>query len=362
MRLFRDPLVRTQFLLRAGLLIVSVRVFADLPPGKVFEALVLYLAMAVWTVVVSLLYSRTPPRWGIFVVDCAVTLAIIALSALFIGERTVLITNLWVAGAPVAMAMWLGWLPATAAAVGMGMAVIAVMGPTPVSFGHAGVTLVMTGALGGLVNDLRQANRRSQVLAAEAAAMAERQRLARIVHDGVLQVLALVERDARNWGARGARLARAAQEQEAQLRALLQESAVEAHDDDTTWNLSILMDRHAGPSVTVSTPAERVIIDAGRVQEIDAAVSEALSNVVKHAGPDAHAWVLVERDGPDIVISIRDNGVGGDPMEFVHAEQRGRMGISHSIRGRIQSLGGQARLRAEPGRGVEWEFRVPVEA
>ena len=55
-----------------------------------------------------------------------------------------------------------------------------------------------------------------------AAAAEERQRLARVVHDGVLQVLALVQRRGPDLGADGAELGRLAGEQESRLRALVQ--------------------------------------------------------------------------------------------------------------------------------------------
>ena len=82
----------------------------------------------------------------------------------------------------------------------------------------------------------------------------------------------------------------------------------------------------------------------------------------KHAGPDAQAWVLLEWDDDDLIISIRDNGVGGTPEDFTAAADRGRMGMRHSIHGRLADLGGTATLRTAPGRGTEWEFRIPVDA
>jgi len=41
------------------------------------------------------------------------------------------------------------------------------------------------------------------------------------------------------------------------------------------------------------------------------------------------------------------------------ASADGRLGVSQSIRGRIEDLGGTARLTTGPD-GTEWEFLVPV--
>ncbi len=58
-----------------------------------------------------------------------------------------------------------------------------------------------------------------------AAAAEERQRLARVVHDGVLQVLALVQRRGPELGPDGAELGRLAGEQEVRLRGLVQQDS-----------------------------------------------------------------------------------------------------------------------------------------
>jgi len=213
----------------------------------------------------------------------------------------------------------------------------------------------------GLLKQMAVARDRAE---REAAAAAERARLARIVHDGVLQVLAMVERDGRALGPRGAWLSHQAHEQEVALRTLLQDTAIDVHDpnpvDQTHANLAALLDHHASTNVTVSTPAGTVLVDAHRAGEIDAAVTEALTNVARHAGPDAQAWVLLEREGSDLLVSIRDNGVGATAETFDEAARRGRMGTRQSIHGRLHDLGGTATMRTAPGQGVEWEFRVPV--
>ena len=101
------------------------------------------------------------------------------------------------------------------------------------------------------------------------------------------------------------------------------------------------------------------MVSAQKGAEIRAAVVNALDNVVNHAGPGARAYILVEDLGRDVVVSVRDDGIGIPDGRLAEAVAQGRVGVSKSIVGRIESLGGAARLDTEPGAGTEWEFTVP---
>jgi signal transduction histidine kinase len=107
--------------------------------------------------------------------------------------------------------------------------------------------------------------------------------------------------------------------------------------------------------------AERVMVSSREALEIDAVVTEILANVAKHAGPAARAWVLLEHEGRELIISLRDNGVGAKAEDITKAGDRGHIGVRDSVLGRIRDLGGQAVVRAAPGRGVDWELRIPVQ-
>jgi signal transduction histidine kinase len=109
----------------------------------------------------------------------------------------------------------------------------------------------------------------------------------------------------------------------------------------------------------VSAPAEPVELPAVVAYELADAVSAALNNVARHAGPTARAWVLLEDDGGSVVISVRDDGVGMAPERIEEAAASGRLGIAQSIRGRIEALGGTAHLTSAPGQGTEVELQVP---
>ena len=73
-----------------------------------------------------------------------------------------------------------------------------------------------------------------------------------------------------------------------------------------------------------------------------AAVGAALANVDAHAGDAARAWVLLEDEGAELVVSIRDDGVGFGAVRLAAARAEGRLGVSGSILGRLRDLGGSA--------------------
>jgi signal transduction histidine kinase len=201
----------------------------------------------------------------------------------------------------------------------------------------------------------RAAERLAEALRVEAAT-AERERLARSIHDGVLQVLARVRRRGAELGGEAAELATLAGQQEVALRALVSSAPLASEDGmaDLGARLKVLeTDR-----VAVSAPATPVQVRTVVATELTAAVRETLINVEKHAGVDAKAWVLLEDLGSEIVVSVRDDGVGIAPGRVAEAEQEGRMGIAKSLRGRIDELGGSVTLETAPGEGVEWEIRV----
>ncbi|MFI7001271.1 MacS family sensor histidine kinase [Nocardia sp. NPDC050175] len=218
-------------------------------------------------------------------------------------------------------------------------------------------------ALGLAANTARRAQDQLERAVRLTAATEERERLSREVHDGVLQVLSYIKRRGTEIGGPTEELARRAAEQEVALRVLITESAVRDDSGGAEVDLRPLLTVHATPSVFVSTPGNPVPIGRWAGAEIAAAVATALSNVGLHAGPDAKAYVLLEDTGDELVISVRDDGVGIPPGRLAEAEAEGRLGVSRSIVGRIEALGGTAELLTDTeggvGFGTEWEFRVP---
>ncbi len=226
-------------------------------------------------------------------------------------------------------------------------------------YGNLFLLLVGGPLVGLMVDSLLRSAARTAAAERDAAAAAERTRLARAVHDGVLQVLSLVQRRGPDLGPDGAELGRLAGEQEAALRSLIrQQDAVEAAPGlvDLVGALSAL-ERRPGVSVA-AVPPDGVLLDRAVADQIVAVVSACLDNVAVHVGPAAPAWVLLEASAGDVQVSVRDEGPGIPSGRLEEAEEEGRLGVASSIRGRMSELGGAAVLSTGPG-GTEWELTVP---
>jgi signal transduction histidine kinase len=191
------------------------------------------------------------------------------------------------------------------------------------------------------------------------ASVAERERLARQVHDGVIQVLALVAKRGREIGGETTALADLASEQERALRRLVSTESIDAEPGAEAVDIRTALRLRAGDRVVVSVPGTPVMLEAAVAAELDAAVGNALDNVAAHAGAGATAYVLVEDLGDEVTVSIRDDGVGIAAGRLDEALSEGRVGISKSIVGRLEALSGTAELTSDPDGGTEWELTVP---
>ena len=164
-------------------------------------AVAVLAAMAVWTVVVSVAYSRDWGRnWQFAAIDLAVTLACMAGSVLAyplerIQDGASVLTSVWAAGPTLALAVAAGF---TGGLIGAGVTSLALLG-IRVRFTTVEVNNIQLLVIAGLVvgyaaTTTRQAQTRLREAVAGRAAAEERERLARSIHDGVLQVLAHVKR------------------------------------------------------------------------------------------------------------------------------------------------------------------------
>src|SRR5439155_7711625 len=116
----------------------------------------------------------------------------------------------------------------------------------------------------------------------------------------------------------------------------------DGQDADRLTDVRPLIERFAHPRVTVSCPADAVLLTAAYATALSAATAAALDNVERHAGPEARAWVLVEDTGTAVLVCIRDDGAGFADGRLAQAATAGRLGVSHSIMGRVREMGGTA--------------------
>lgn len=321
--------------------------------------------MAAWSVFTVIAYSRpggrTPPTLAADVaVAVALVLATLAVETSHrIDDGAPTLPAVWTAAAVLSCAVAGGPWWGGAAALAVSAADVIERGAMTEHTFNGIVLLLIAGTIGGYV--VRLGIRAEAAIAGAVrreAAVAERERLARDIHDSVLQVLALVARRGKALGGESAELARLAGEQEAILRALVATPAPVVHAQGEL-DLRALIEPLANDVVTVSSPADVVALPEETARALAAAVGEALTNVERHAGDDARAWILVEDDGRAVTVTVRDDGAGMAGGRLEDARRSGRLGVEQSILGRVRAVGGEATVTSQPGAGTEVELRVP---
>ncbi|MFE5487803.1 MacS family sensor histidine kinase [Streptomyces sp. NPDC056527] len=380
-----QPLWRALTAYRVGTMIYAVLifVFARDRYERPWVAVAFLAVMCAWTLATLPKVANAASCTKRFLIaDLAVALTGILLTPLADEQAQSVdgptLPTIWTAGAVLAYAIKGGWRWAGFASSLVAVAnIIERAHPTRDTLHNVLLVWVASIAIGYVV-EVARASERTLARALEIeAATRERERLARDIHDSVLQVLAMVQRRGTALGGEAAELGRMAGEQEVALRTLVaggltrpslvsedeSEGAVvrivEEPDDDCPVDLRALLAPRAGAKVTLSDPGAPVVLQAAAARELAAAVGAALDNVRVHAGGNARAWILVE-DWPDeVIVTVRDDGPGIPEGRLAQAEGEGRMGVALSIRGRLRDLGGTAELISVPGQGTEVELKVP---
>ena len=269
--------------------------------------------------------------------------------------------SVWPLAGILGTAVAMGPLAGVAAGVTLGLARVGATLANGAEVDTGGKVLSLTNtvvfyALGGAATGyvaglLRRAE--SQISAARA-----REEVARTLHDGVLQTLAVVERRATDPG-----LARLAREQERELREYLFGVAARSGEGrqagatvgpgggDLGAALRAAAARFEdsfGGRVQVLVAEDLPPLPPERVAALAGAAGEALMNAGKH-GRAARVTVFVEpaEDG-GVFCSVKDDGRGFDPVTTPP-----RQGLSRSIRERMQEAGGRADVNSRPGAGTE---------
>jgi signal transduction histidine kinase len=328
----------------------------------------LFAVLIGWSTACAIAYLRGFGRKSAWVIAEIVIVVVlmgsnkVVAAAHWAAENQTWPTTLWASNATISAAIQFG--PAGGMLTGLAVMAtnFAVKNYFNVNLGH-NATIIIELAIGMAVGMAAQTARRAheelQRAAQLSAAFKERERLSREVHDGVIQVLALVAKRGREIGGATAELADLASEQEHALRRWVSSAGVDQDEDSTTIDLRSLLRRRESDRVSMSLPGTPVALQRRVANELDAAVGNALDNVRAHAGGDAHAFVLLEDLGDSVTISVRDDGVGIAAGRLEEAARQGRLGISKSIVGRLMSLGGSAQLHTGLGEGTEWELCVP---
>ena len=221
----------------------------------------------------------------------------------------------------------------------------------------------MSAELNQRTQQLTQTNNELQVKKAEVklAALEERQRLARELHDSVSQALygiALGSRTARTLLERG-EPAKAAEPLDyvlslaeaglSEMRALIFELRPESLKNEGLVAALIkqsdaLQARHKLDVVTSFCPEPDISLDAK--ETLYRVAQEAMHNIARHAKATRITLSLLHADGK-LTLEVRDNGKGFDP----DGDFPGHLGLK-SMRERVANIGGAFHITSRPGEGT----------
>jgi signal transduction histidine kinase len=180
------------------------------------------------------------------------------------------------------------------------------------------------------------------------AAERERQRIDALVHDRILNTL-LVAAKAKSEQEQIA-AATAATEAIASLEAAANDQEINSRV--TTLGLYRSLRKAA---FRASTEIEVEILSAGLeeipadiAQTITEAALQAIDNAVRHSQASQIRLRLGSATLSGLVIEVSDNGLGFTPERL----PKDRLGISTSIKARMELIGGEAQVLSEPGAGT----------
>lgn len=217
---------------------------------------------------------------------------------------------------------------------------------------------VMASRTGRILDETRLATyARAAGAAAMRARTVERRRFDGLIHDNVLSTLLSASRDP---------MSRELMDQAAgtltELDALrVGESGSAVFDVDQ----AVAHLRAAATGVDGAARIEVIrdadgprLLPAEPVRTMGAALSEALRNSVRHAGPDASRAVTVTVSSAELTSTVADDGPGFDPSGIpAH-----RLGVRVSILDRMRQFsGGSASVRSAAGSGTVVELRWEID-
>jgi len=329
--------------------------------------------MTVWTAYTVVRFPPAPRRrTALLIADLCITAGCV-LATLWAEQSTRLVQGeapiavMWMGGAVLAWAVAFGRRGGLFAGAVIGLCNLAVHSPLSAysisQLTFAPGLLLLTGvALGHLARLAVVAQEALERSARIEAAARERDRLARDIHDSVLQVLSRVQRQGLAAGGEAAELGRLAGEQEAALRALVGMGS--SYDAEAAaggqLDLRTLITPLSGVAVTVAAPATAVRLPADTARELTLALRAALDNVRRHCPAGTRAWILIDDEPDRVTVTLRDDGPGFlAARRLAEAAADGRLGVAKAILGRVRELGGTARIESAPGEGTEVEFRIP---
>src|SRR6516165_1583880 len=210
-------------------------------------AWVVIAAMTAWTAATTVAYARPERRTPVLLsTDLAVTAGLLLSTAALqypaaMRHGVPPVTAIWVAGPVLAWAVQYGRRAGAIAALVLSGCDFLLRSEAITVVLNGVVLLLLAGVVVGHLARLAAEveTERRHVLEVEAASR-ERERLARHIHDSVLQVLAMVQRRGAEAGGEAAELGRLAGQQEAALRSLVGEGQAASGPGDADLRALVL--------------------------------------------------------------------------------------------------------------------------
>ncbi len=203
--------------------------------------------------------------------------------------------------------------------------------------------------------------------------LAERQHLARELHDSVTQTLfsinlsarairGLLRRDTESAVLELSRLESDAQQALTEMRALLSQlrQPIAAQRDLVSLLVEhcVAVQHQSGLTVELGVPDELPLPEA-LAHELLNIAKEALHNVIKHSGVSIAQCQLLLVDST-LELSISDHGGGFTPNPIVDQPPDAHFGL-RGMRERVAALNGTLDIHSSPGKGTHVRVRVPYD-
>lgn len=229
-----------------------------------------------------------------------------------------------------------------------------------------GKALHMIGAMVDVTDRVKLAQSQAE------AAIEERQRLARDLHDTVAQTLyslTLLSEAVRRMAKAGdleqvqayaGRLGETAQQSLREMRLLVYEMRSPVLDQEglakAIQNRLDAVEKRSGIDVKFQTNL------AGKLpalleEGLFYIISEALNNSLKHAMASSLKVIICVDEEKEVALEVSDNGLGFDVNAL---QDEGGMGL-HSMRERAEKLGGQIKITSAVGEGTSILVRIPYQ-
>ena len=268
------------------------------------------------------------------------------------------------ATALVYFAMLIGWLVGEDTSRG----VVAVAGRLRGAARGDGQPVALPAAdeIGALVAATIEVERRLSHELARAAASAERERIARELHDGVAKSVSILALEAATAATQAppptppelVRIQRLARLLSEELRAIVTDVRVPSDPRPFDETVRALAERYGAVEVAVSGETDRIgtlaRFELGRV------IDEAIANARRHAG-GTRIGVQVAVDADRVRVDVEDDGVGIEGLRWEDLLRSGRYGLL-GMQERVTILSGTFSITTGPKGGTRVHVDVPLQA